>query len=104
MVVDPLETAVTRPIALTEATLALLELHCDANVWSWLVPFDRTAIDEHCVCPPVVSVVVWQLTLTEEGVVAPGAVGVLLSVRADAKIRSNTAHPRVNIGLMVLNG
>ena len=105
MVVDPLETAVTRPVALTEATPALLELHCDANVWSWLVPFERTAIDEHCVCPPVVSVVVWQLTLTEEGVVAPGAVGVvLLSVHADAKIRNDTAHPRVNIGIMALNG
>jgi hypothetical protein len=52
MVVDPLETAVTRPVALTEATLALLELHCDANVWSWLVPFDRTAIDEALRLPP----------------------------------------------------
>jgi hypothetical protein len=105
MVVDPLETAVTRPVALTEATLALLELHCDANVWSWLVPFDETAADEHCVCPPAVSVVVWQATLTAEEVAAPGEVGVvLLSVHAKGSISASTAHARLNIGITALNG
>jgi hypothetical protein len=66
------------------------------------VPFGKTTIAEHCTCCPVVNVVVGQFTLSEEGVVALGAVGcvVLLPVHADTALKSRTKQPRLNIGVL----